>query len=197
MFQNTQPMSKWANERPALSGLGEHSHSAAASLSNPRNRPDLRRKDARRRAEQLLAASQYLPPADRVLIELVFRDGRPAADVATVCRLQCVGDKSRSVGPSSVPATGTSVTLPTTSPARVRARVRRLARRLASPEFIFVVHHRAGWSTTRRNVASALWIEGLSMRATAQALNLSLHTVRRHREAVLAQFESITSPART
>lgn len=84
------------------------------------------------------------------------------------------------------------------SPSVLRRRVRRLVKRMASDEFLFVSRHVAPrhggscpWSSTRRRVAEACVLRGLSLRQAASLLNLSLHTVRTHRGAVAALFDSV------
>jgi len=132
---------------------------------------DLRRRWGREQAERLVDRASALPDPDRVLVELVFREGKSMSDIAAL----------RGVPPSVL-----------------RRRVRRLVRRMASDEFLFVSRHVAprhggpcAWSGTRRRVAEACVLRGLSLRQAATLLNLSLHTVRTHRVALAAMFDAV------
>jgi DNA-directed RNA polymerase specialized sigma24 family protein len=62
-----------------------------------------------------------------------------------------------------------------------------------SPQFIYVLRQRDEWTPTRRRVATACLLHGLSLRQAAAALHLSLYTVRRHQDAIIALFESATT----
>mgnify|MGYP003869508055 CR=1 FL=1 len=130
---------------------------------------DLRRRRRRDHADQLVQRAAWLAPKDRALVEAVFRDGKTATDLARL--------------------TGES-------PRALRRRVRALAARLASPRYLFVVHHRDLWTTGRRRVGTACFIEGRSLRAAARDLGMSLHTVRRHTAAIEAAFETVLAAAR-
>jgi DNA-directed RNA polymerase specialized sigma24 family protein len=135
---------------------------------------DLRRRVARDQRDRLVELAAGLPEPDRVLVELVIREGRPISQIA---RLQGV------------------------EPLRLRRRLKRLLRRLASDEYLFVSRHVlvtalrgepvSHWPATRRRVAQACFMHGLSLRQAATALHLSLHAVRGHRDAVRALVQSI------
>lgn len=131
---------------------------------------DLRRRRRREHTARLVERAVWLPPRDRALVEAVFRDGHPVTDLARL-----TGDCPRSL----------------------RRRVRQLAARLTSPRFLFVVHHRDLWTNSRRRVGTACFIEGLSLRAAARELQMSLHTVRRHTDAIEAAYETVLAAART
>lgn len=131
---------------------------------------DLRRKRRRAVAEELVERAEHLLPPDRALIRAVYHDGQTAAEIA---RLQGV------------------------SPRRVRSRLRRLIARMASPDFLVVARDRHAWPPTRRRVATAVVLQGLSMRETAIRLRLSLHAVRRHMEQIRALVEASQTRARS
>ena len=63
-----------------------------------------------------------------------------------------------------------------------------------SREYGLVRARRGSWTSTRRRVATACFIRGLSLRAAAQELNLTFHTVRLHHAAVLALSGSEGGP---
>jgi DNA-directed RNA polymerase specialized sigma24 family protein len=123
---------------------------------------DLRRKRSRALVDQLVEYAQWLAPPDRVLIEAVYRDGRSVSDVATL-----MGESVRTL----------------------RRRVRMLIERINSPRFMFVVRSLDQWAPTRRRVAICCVLHGRPLRAVAEELGLSLHVVRRHRDAVYALYE--------
>ena len=118
-----------------------------------RTRLDLRRRPDSRLNDTLLDRAVWLDPADRTLVELVFREGRTLREIAALLDER---------------------------PRAVQRRLRRLAERLLDPLTAFVAVHAPGWPATRQRVAVACVIEGRSMREAAQRLDLSLHTVRRH-----------------
>jgi hypothetical protein len=80
----------------------------------------------------------------------------------------------------------TAQSVPDRGASALRRRFRRLVRRVQSPEFAFVLEHRAQWTRSMREVATACWIHGLSTRAASNRLRMSLHDVRRHRCTILA-----------
>ncbi|MCA9271470.1 MAG: response regulator transcription factor [Phycisphaerales bacterium] len=53
--------------------------------------------------------------------------------------------------------------------------------------------HQSRWRPTRRKVAGACVLEGLSIREAAERLKLSPYTVRKHKEAIDALCEEIPS----
>ncbi|MCE7975327.1 MAG: hypothetical protein DYG92_13550 [Leptolyngbya sp. PLA1] len=68
----------------------------------------------------------------------------------------------------------------------LRRRLKGVLARISSPEFGYVLRHRSEWPLTRRRVAEACVLRGLSQRAAASELRLSLYVVRLHEGAVLA-----------
>lgn len=126
---------------------------------NPEAAADLRRKREGAMAERVGHRAAALPKRDRALLDAVYRDGRPVVELAAIMNL-----------PAPV----------------VRRRVRTLVRRVLSPEYGFVLANRDAWTPTRRKVADACVIEGLSIRTAAAKLRLSLHTVRAQRSIIQA-----------
>ncbi|MEZ6242702.1 MAG: hypothetical protein R3B57_06625 [Phycisphaerales bacterium] len=112
--------------------------------------------------------SDLLSPADRALVHAHYRDGRSVVEIAR---------------------------LGGGSPRSLRRRLKRVVERELDPLFAFVARRRGSWSGTRRRVATSLVLEGRSMRETGERLGLSLHTVRRHHDAVRALFESESAGA--
>lgn len=121
---------------------------------------DLRRRQESGTVDWLLLRAEWLPRADRDLVEAVYREGKSAAEIA---RLGGLG---------------------TASVASVRNRIRQVVNRLCSDRLPFVVERSPSWSPTRRRIARRCVVEGLSMRATSDLLGISLHTVRRHLGAI-------------
>ena len=136
---------------------------------DPAEGADLRRKHRRELVEAVLQASPYLPDQDRALLEAFYRDGRPVAELAALAGC---------------------------TPRVIRRRIRTLVARVLSPRFAFVAHHEPRWSPTRRRVARACVLGGRSLREAADDLALSLHTVRRHHDAINALFETLARGAR-
>ena len=124
---------------------------------------DRRRHQGRELAEALVARAEHLLPEDRALLSAVYRDGTSAKEIALL--------------------TGES-------PRAVRRRIRSLAQRVLDPRFAFVLVHRDDWPPTRRKVATEMTLHGRPMRETARRLNLSLHAVRRHADAIRAVYEA-------
>jgi hypothetical protein len=119
-----------------------------------------RRAERQALAERLLHRAELLDPADRALIESVYSDHVPLARLARV-RGQ--------------------------TPAQVRRR--RLGHRLLDPLTEFILAHREDWPADRWQAARAHLIAGQTLRQTASGLNLTLHAVRRHIEAVRTLLE--------
>lgn len=113
----------------------------------------------------------HLPEQDRYLIEGVFRDGRPISDLAAMWREH--------------PAAGRA-------PRSLRRRLHRLVDRLLSPRFEVVASLNHTWGPTRKRIATACVLHGLSTRQAADHLGVSLHTVRRQIDAINAICDAVT-----
>jgi len=136
----------------------------AGSPLDRAERFDRRRRQGRDLAEALVARAEHLLPEDRALIFAVYREGSSAREIASL--------------------TGAT-------PRSVRRRIRILAQRILDPRFSFVLLHRNDWPPTRRKVATELTLHGFPLRETARRLNLSLHTVRRHADAIRVMYEAM------
>jgi len=104
-----------------------------------------------------------LPPAERILVETVYREGASAKAVALLR-----GD----------------------SPRKVRRQLKTILQRMLEAKFVFVARERDRWPRQRERVATACVLHGCSLRQSAQRLDVSLHTVRRHMQAVQTLFEA-------
>lgn len=124
---------------------------------------DLRRRRRRDLAEIIVEHAQFALPADRALLESIYRDGQTARHVAA---------------------------LNTISPRVVRRRIRQLTERLLSPRFAFVLLQRDQWPALRRRVAMACVLQGRTMREASRHLHMSLHTVRKEMSIVDALLDA-------
>ena len=111
-----------------------------------------------------MTRSEWLLAEDRALIRALYRENMTAAQVAE---------------------------LRGTSARAVRRRAHTLVQRLLSPRYEFVARRREKWGPTRARVAVACVLQGRTLRGAAEHLKLSLHTVRRHMDAVAAQQEAL------
>jgi hypothetical protein len=128
---------------------------------------DLRRRRARDIAEQIVRRSDWLSREDRFILKAVYEDGKSVTDIATLR-----GD----------------------DPRRLQRRVRKLVERVLSQKFAFVAAHKSAWTPTRRRVAEACVLQGLSLRRATASLKLTHHTVRRNYDAVNALYEAAMGP---
>jgi hypothetical protein len=124
---------------------------------------DLRRRRAREIAEQIVTRSDWLAREDRFILKAVYEDGKSVTDIATLR-----GDNPRTL----------------------QRRVRKLVKRVLSQKFAFVAAHKSCWSPTRRRVAEACVLQGLSLRRATAILKLTHHTVRRNYEAINDLYEA-------
>jgi len=132
---------------------------------------DLRRGFRRDLAETLVERAAHLPAHDRMLVEAVFREGRSISELSRLW-----GDP---------PPRGRS-------PRSLRRRLRKLVERLLSPGYVVVAQHLGRWSPGRRRVATACVLHGKSLREAAESLGMTLHSVRRHFEAVNAVVDAVS-----
>jgi DNA-directed RNA polymerase specialized sigma24 family protein len=123
---------------------------------------DLRRRIDRNQSDRIVARAAFLPHPDRVLLEAYFLHGRTVKDIA-------LGSETQT--------------------RRVSRRLRRLALRVLSDKFVFVLRNLESWPPSRRRVARAMLLGGQSMREAAGSLHMTLYAVRRHHDAISAQFE--------
>ena len=131
-------------------------------LIDPDTSWDLRRKRRREVIERVVQRAELLTPADRALVLAYYRDQQNALDIARLA-----GEPVRAV----------------------RRRLRRAVERVLSPRFQFVASRLGSWPPTRRRVACACVLQGFTLREASRRLGLSLHSVRRHHDAIQAMFE--------
>jgi DNA-directed RNA polymerase specialized sigma24 family protein len=124
---------------------------------------DLRRRRADALNERIVQRAEWLEPAERALVSAMFVDGYSAAQIAR---------------------------LGNADPRSVRSRIHKIVQRLGDPRAAYVMLNSEQWTTTRRRVAREIYINGKSLRETADTLGLSFYVVRRHREAVEAMFDA-------
>lgn len=110
-----------------------------------------RRTSSRLGPEQIVRLAQALPADDRLLLERRFGDGLAIIDIARRSR--------RSAN-------------------TISRRIDRLTRRLTSPEFRFTLLHQDKLPRPMRRTATLLFVQGRSLRETAQLTKKSLHRVR-------------------
>lgn len=115
-------------------------------------------------AELVRGRAEGLDPSDRAVLEAVLIAGQSVAEVSKI---------------AGVPTR------------RMHRRVARLLARLATPAYGYVLARRAGWPPKRRRVAEACVLRGLSQRAAAAELGLTLYVVRYHTQRIAAQVESL------
>lgn len=111
----------------------------------------------RRHVERLLERAQLLDEPDRLLIEAVYEHG---LGVAAIARLR------------------------QRSPSCVYNKLKQLLARTQTPLFEYVAAHRDVLPIDIRRTAEAIALRGRTQRQTAALTRQSLHTVRRHMQAV-------------
>ena len=149
---------------------------------------DFRRHAGRDVAALLCERAAYLVPADRTLVEGVFRDGHTLFELA------------RLLPPADAP--GVPRATVELVARRLARHLKSVIRRVMSPLFAFVaarvdraraVGDSDAWPLERRRIAEAIVLHGLSVRDTAALLATNTHRVREHRRAVEAMFAGASS----
>ncbi|MBI1335861.1 MAG: hypothetical protein GC164_02735 [Phycisphaera sp.] len=112
-----------------------------------------RRVEQRDAVETILALAQHLDPAERLLLEQVYKNGLTFTDIGRL--------------------TGQA-------PVRVKRRIHSLVSHLKSPLYRRMVLHGHVLPTPTRKVAQALFIRKQSYRQAARHCRLSIYQVRRH-----------------
>lgn len=111
----------------------------------------------RRQIEELLALAEYLPQADRVLVEQLLGHGQPVAKLAKLYQI----------------------------PSRhLRRRADTIIKRLSNKLFKFVAIQPESLPNEVRPVARQVVLHGISMRKIALSSGLSLHRVRQYMNTV-------------
>ncbi|HZW09546.1 MAG TPA: sigma factor-like helix-turn-helix DNA-binding protein [Phycisphaerales bacterium] len=133
-------------------------------------RVDLRRGVHRETAERLVGMAAHLAAPDRLLVEAVLKEGRRLPEVVEML----------------TPATAVGAEAVHRARRQIRRRFHQLLARMRTEEFRLVVEQKDRWPAAQRRVAVACVLQGLTQREAASRLGLSLHTVRRHHQTVLA-----------
>ena len=123
--------------------------------------PDLR--------DLLATRLDELPAAEQALIQYLYLDGRPTAEVAALVEQD---------------------------PRSVRRRGRRIASRVLSGEFAFVLRQRNLWPIRRRRLATAVFLHGKSVRKAAAELGISEYLARREHRVILGLYEAFCAAER-
>jgi transposase-like protein len=144
-----------------MAGLVERVEGPAEGIGGL-GRLDLRRRCEREQAERVLGRASFLPRRDELLLRAVLEDGIAVVELARLAGV---------------------------CPRAMRGRVKRLLRRMSTPRFVFVAARIGEWTSTRRRVAEAYFLHGLSMREVESRLGLSRHQIRFHRDAVEVLFQ--------
>ncbi len=138
--------------------MGTHTH-MGMGIEYVDEAIDLRRKRNSELVNRIIRRADWLDAPDRELILAYFDRGLSAARISAING---------------------------SDPRNIRRRVRRLIARLNDPRVAYVVAHSGGWGRSRCSVARELFLRGRSMRETSQKLGISLHSVRKHRDAIEA-----------
>lgn len=124
---------------------------------------DLRRKATHALSTRVVERAHWLSPKDCELVLAYFERGMHASEIGTLLGYE---------------------------PKYVRRRLKQLVFRLEDPRCAYVVTHRNAWTPKRRAIAEDLFIRGRSMREVSKAHNMSLHTIRKHRDAIEAMAQA-------
>ena len=142
----------------------------------------------------LVERAGWLPTADRALVEAVYGEGLTVIAFVRRCLDRGIAPVDRTA--LSITEGGDASGSLEAWTRVARRRLRRLVARLESDRFMLVVGRRNAWATTRRRVAVTCVLQGRSLRQASRDLGLSLHTVRRHMEAVEAACEAYAEAGR-
>lgn len=130
---------------------------------------DLRRRRSADLARRMARRAQWLDHIEREITLAYFDRGLTATEISSMMH---------------------------EDPRVVRKRLRQIVSRLEDPRCAYVVAHRNAWSKRRREIAEDLFIRGRSMREVSKSRGLSLHAVRKHRDAVDAMALADCEPDR-
>lgn len=131
---------------------------------------DLRTRPRLDRQDLILMRAEWLLPGDRALLEAVFRRGQTIRELSPLLAM----------------------------PERtLRLRLHRLVDRVLSDRFAYAIRHLARWTGVRRRIATCCILHGLALRAGAKAAGVSIHTARRHLDAIDAMHASSDRHAST
>lgn len=109
--------------------------------------------------DELVLAARHLADRDKALMRAVYECGLPLRRVAAATDVRSH---------------------------RLRHRLRRILRRLRSPMFQLVARQYTAWPPLRRKVAHSVILQGLSQRAVARTLGITIHRLRVELERIRA-----------
>ena len=118
---------------------------------------DLRRRVEPGLVDLILMRGEFLPRADRALLEAYFRQGVSVEDLAA---------------------------LDGRAPRTIRRRIGVLSDRVLDEMFVYVMRSRERFGPVRGRVAEAVFLWGQSRPVAARCLGMSLYTVRCHCNAI-------------
>lgn len=107
--------------------------------------------DRRQRVQRLLELARHLEESDRLLVEQVYRHGRPLSELARACRI---------------------------SPRNLQVRLSKAIRRMGQPDFLFLAYRSHLLDPPTRSAAKRVVGRGLTYREAAGQLGVSLHDLR-------------------
>ncbi len=126
-------------------------------------RVDLRRRRETRMTDRLVRRAHWLKQEDRELILAMFDRGQSAVSIARMKHI----------------------------PVRhVRKQIRHLVARLNDPRVAYVMAHNNSWNPTMQAIGQGLFIHGRTMRDLSKELGISLHCVRKNRDAIEAMTQA-------
>ncbi|MEZ6164220.1 MAG: hypothetical protein R3B67_07265 [Phycisphaerales bacterium] len=120
---------------------------------------DLRRKQPGATISRLIRRAQWLSGPDRELFLAYYEQGLCATRIGVMLGMD---------------------------PRSVRRSIRQMTARLNDPRAAYVAAHCNAWGRSRGAIARELFLRGRSMREVSQKLGISLHCVRKHRDAIEA-----------
>lgn len=131
--------------------------SLAETMARMGDQLDLRRKREGDFSDTMVRRAHWLEPDDRELVLAMFQRDQSASEIAL---------------------------LSNEDPRNIRRRLKHLIARLNDPTVAYVVAHHKQWPRTRRAIARELYIRGRTMRQASERFRMSLHSVRKHRDAI-------------
>jgi hypothetical protein len=121
------------------------------------------RRSGQRVIDVALAAAEHLRESEASLLRAVFERGQPVRELAAVAGV---------------------------TPRSIRRRVAGILRRVTRAEFVFVVHHRRGWTPRTARLASLVVLQGRTVAQAAREVGCTYHTARKVIQGVRLMAES-------
>ncbi len=121
------------------------------------------RRSGQRVIDVALAAAEHLGESEALLLRAVFERGQPVRELAAVAGV---------------------------TPRSMRRRVAGLLRRVTRAEFVFVIHHRRGWTPRTARLATLVVLQGKTVLQAAREVGCTYHTARKVIQGVRLMAES-------